>query len=259
MKAIDPRMPTATELAFVLNVGAARHSVSRWPALRHCLAIARARGEHRLTQPTCLPVIAALRGRGRQISHGDVARRIFQQAQPRCARCARGSRARPRAPAGWVPFDSRTSGTNWHFLIDDRPAMASRGMKPVPFRPGRREWKGPRFIVTSVASVTRRLNLPSSNDLRRRRKTPLCDTAAARLRHDRVSTCRLCRSSGSIRSGETAIEHRVLENVLLGAIRLTISLILRDRRRWKLAATCPSPPGNSFIVFRSARLGSRLD
>ena len=133
MKAIDPRMPTATELAFMLNVGAVRHSVGRWPALHHRLAIARARGEHRLTQPTCLLVIAALRGRGRQIAHGDVAGRIFQQAQPRCARRARGSRARPRAPAGWVPTDSRKSGTNCR--SQDRKATLGRARSSSPFAP----------------------------------------------------------------------------------------------------------------------------
>jgi hypothetical protein len=47
------------------------------------------------------------------------------------------------------------------------------------------------------------------------------------LRRDRVSTYRLYRLSGSIRSGDTAIAHRVLEVVLLGAIRLTISLNMR--------------------------------
>jgi hypothetical protein len=52
-----------------------------------------------------------------------------------------------------------------------------------------------------------------------------------------------------MRSGDTAIAQRVLEVVLLGAIRLTISLILRGRRRWEFAATCDAPDAAQAFVL----------
>jgi hypothetical protein len=94
--------------------------------------------------------------------------------------------------------------------LSSRPPM-SGGLGRTP---GGR--KGPRFIDTSVTSVTRCPNLWRSNGLRRRRKTRLCDTAATRLRQgcdtaatrlrrDPISTCRLYRFSGSIRLSDGAV------------------------------------------------------
>jgi hypothetical protein len=139
---------------------------------------------------------------------------------------------------------SRSANSRPRSTIDGRPAMANRVLKPASRRPARRGAERPAIQRherhqrhgMSQHLTLKRFASTAQNAVQRRG----CAVLRRVLRRDRVSTCRLYRLSGSIRSGDTAIAHRVLEVVLLGAIRLTINLILRGRRRWEFAATCPS-------------------